>query len=262
MDDLLLEDVGAVRLMKLNRPDKLNAFDDSLSNHLIEALTQASAEDSVHCIVITGEGRGFSSGLDLSRFQDGSVFPESRHGRLDELAWVGQLVHAIVKNDKPVIAAINGVAAGAGLSIALACDMRLMADTAVLTTGYIRRALSPDAGMTYFLPRLIGHAKAAEWILTGRNIDATEADKLGLLNGVLEESALLEQTLAFATRVAAAPPIAVTLSKRLLVDAHESTLDLQLRRELLYLKQCFVTNDVREGIEAMMERREPKFTGR
>ncbi|GMA61416.1 enoyl-CoA hydratase-related protein [Alicyclobacillus fastidiosus] len=261
VEDLLIEDIGEVRVLKLNRPHRLNAFDASMSGHLIDALTGASRDDSVRAVVITGCGRGFCSGLDLSRFTDGSLFPSTRHARLDELEWVGRLIEGIVHNDKPVIAAMNGVAAGAGLSMALACDFRYVAQTAKLTTGYIRRALSPDAGMTYLLPRIVGHAMATDLILTGRDVTADEALRIGLVHQVVAPEELVESALEFAQRLAAGPPIATTLSKRLLISSYEATLVQQLKAELQDLKQCLETEDVREGITAMMEKRVPKFQG-
>ncbi|MFB5192128.1 enoyl-CoA hydratase/isomerase family protein [Alicyclobacillus fastidiosus] len=262
VDDLLVEDIGAIRVLKLNRPHRLNAFDASMSDHLIDALTGASRDDSVRAVVITGCGRGFCSGLDLSRFTDGSLFPSTRHARLDDLEWVGRLIECVVYNDKPVIAAINGAAAGAGLSLALACDFRYAAQTATLTTGYIRRALSPDAGMTYLLPRIVGHAAATDLILTGRDVTADEAFRIGLVHQVVAPEQLEESALELAERLAAGPPIATTLSKRLLVSTYEVSLVQQLKAELRDLKECLATEDVREGITAMMEKRVPKFQGK
>ncbi|WAH35295.1 enoyl-CoA hydratase/isomerase family protein [Alicyclobacillus dauci] len=262
MDNLLIQDAQGVRILTLNRPDRLNAFDDGLSSNLIQALNDASRDDDVRVVIITGRGRGFSSGLDLSTFTNGDLSPTSRFGRLDELEWVGRLIESVVHNDKPIIAAINGVAAGAGLSLALACDFRFMSEEAKLTTGYIRRALSPDAGMTYFLPRLVGHTKAMELILTGRDVDAAEADRLGLLNQVVEGSQLLETVQAFARELASGPPIAMTLSKRLVYSSYDTPLVPQLKNELAFIRQCFGTDDVREGIQAMMEKRKPNFQGR
>lgn len=262
MEELRIETNGTVRILILNRPHRLNAFTDNLSQLLIDALYSASADDDIRAVIITGEGRGFCSGLDLARFQDGSLFLGSRHARLDEFEWVGRLVDSIVHNDKPVIAAMNGVAAGAGLSMALACDFRVMATTATLTTGYIRRALSPDAGMTYFLPRLVGHTKAVELILTGRDVSAIEAQELGLLNAVYDAEVLHTEALRLANSLAASAPIAMTMSKRLLVETYDTSMREQLKKELTYLKQCFQTEDVKEGIQAMMEKRNPSFLGR
>ncbi|MDQ0189696.1 enoyl-CoA hydratase/isomerase family protein [Alicyclobacillus cycloheptanicus] len=260
MSELLIDNAGGVRTLKLNRPERLNAVNDALASQLIAALHEASADDSVRVIVITGEGRGFCSGLDLTTVANRKV--ETRHDALDDMAWVGRLTMAIVGNDKPVIAAINGVAAGAGFAMTLSCDLRFMAASARVTTGYIRRALSPDAGLTYFLPRIVGQTKANELIFTGRDVSAEEALRMGLVNDVFPDDAFAERVAAFAAQLAEGPPIAITLTKRLLAASPETDLLAQLRRELSSIRQCFGTEDVREGVMSMMEKRKPKFQGR
>lgn len=262
MQELLIHDEAGVRTLKLNRPDRLNAFNDELSSALIDALWAASKDDAVRVVVITGEGRGFCSGLDLTKFMEPSASLASRFNNLDDLEWVGRLVLAIVQNNKPVIAAINGVAAGAGMSMALACDFRFMTESAKLTSGYIRRALSPDAGMTYFLPRLIGQTKATELILTGRDVSSKEAHQLGMINEVIADNLFAQTVSTFAAQLAEGPPVALTLSKRMLVASPDTDLIPQLKQELTALRQCFTTNDVREGVVSMMEKRKPVFTGK
>ncbi|GMA59124.1 2-(1,2-epoxy-1,2-dihydrophenyl)acetyl-CoA isomerase [Alicyclobacillus sacchari] len=261
MNPLIVETQDGVRTLTLNRPERLNAINDQLSSELIQALEEASVDDQVRVAVITGSGRGFCAGLDLVDFSQTHSSATSRYNQLDELGWVGRQALAIAHCDKPVIAAINGIAAGAGLALSLACDIRFMSASAKVTTGYIRRGLSPDAGMTYFLPRLVGQAKAAEWILTGRDIYPEEAERTGLVNRMFPDAEFYDQVMKFAGELASGPPIAMTLSKRLLVASQDADLTTILKQEYAFIKQCFGTKDVQEGVQAFVEKREPVFRG-
>lgn len=252
---------SGVLTLTMNRPERLNALNDALQTALIEALQAAGQDDEVRVIVLSGAGRGFCAGLDLTEAAVQHGQDQSRAARLDPYGWVGRLALAVAACDKPVIAAINGTAAGAGLALALACDLRLMADTAKITAGYIRRGLSPDAGLTYFLPRLIGQARAAEFVLTGRDMDADEAQRVGLVARVTPLEALAAQTRTLAQVLAAGPPLALTLSKRLLLAGQELTLEETLKREYTAIKMCFATKDVQEGVLAFAQKRAPVFKG-
>jgi 2-(1,2-epoxy-1,2-dihydrophenyl)acetyl-CoA isomerase len=210
-------------------------------------------------LVITGAGRAFCAGLDLS---EPPTLPSStRAERLDPYAWVGTWVQRIVACEKPVIAAVNGAAAGAGFGLALACDVRLVAASAKLTAGYVRRGLSPDAGVTYFLPRHVGLARASDILLTGRDVDAMEAERIGLATQVVADDDFSASVRAYASRLAAGAPVAQALTKRLLVRSLDTPLDAALRDELSYIKQCFATKDVGEAISAFREKRAPTFRG-
>ena len=245
MEHILSETQNGVRILTLNRPERLNAVNDQLSEEIIQAIQDASKDDEVRVIVITGKGRGFCAGLDLTDFAKKDRSALSRHKELDELGWVGHQALSIVHSDKPVIAAINGIAAGAGFALALACDLRFMSESARVTTGYIRRGLNPDAGMTYFLPRLVGTAKAAELIYTGRDILPEEAERIGLVNAVFPDDEFLSRVLQFAKELAEGPPIALTLSKRLLAKSMESDL-LSILKQFASIKYCFGTKDVKK----------------
>ncbi|MGG3469946.1 enoyl-CoA hydratase/isomerase family protein [Neobacillus pocheonensis] len=258
---MIIETKDGVRTLTLNRPERLNAVNDKLSSEIIQAFKEASADDDVRVIVITGSGRGFCAGLDLTDYAKRNQGAQSRHQKLDELGWVGHQALGIVHCDKPVIAAINGIAAGAGLALALACDIRFMSADARVTAGYIRRGLSPDAGMSYFLPRLVGQAKAAELILTGRDIYPEEAERIGLVNGIFPDEEFKKQVLNFARELAAGPPVAMTLSKRLLAASPDTDLTTILKQEYAFIKQCFGTKDVQEGVKAFAEKRKPVFKG-
>ncbi|HBV89352.1 MAG TPA: enoyl-CoA hydratase [Desulfosporosinus sp.] len=261
MDHIIVETKDGVRTLTLNRPERLNAVNDKLSSEIILAIKKASADDEVRIIVITGSGRGFCAGLDLKDYAKRNPVADSRYKKLDELGWVGHQALGIVQCDKPVIAAINGIAAGAGFALALACDMRFMSADARVTAGYIRRGLSPDAGMTYFLPRLVGQAKAAELILTGRDIYPEEAERIGLVNGIFPGDEFQEQVMNVARELAAGPPVAMTLSKKLLAASPDTDLTTILKKEYAFIKQCFGTKDVQEGVQAFAEKRKPVFRG-
>jgi len=250
---------GGVHTITLNRPERLNAVDPTLAAELPLAIDAAAVEDAIRVIVITGSGRGFCSGLDLStppRLPDAT-----RVERLDPYAWVGRWVFSMVRCEKPIVAAVNGPAAGAGFGLALAADIRLVAASARLTAGYVRRALSPDAGVSFFLPRLVGMSRATEILFTGRDIDAAEAERIGLASMVIADDGFADRAHEFAERLAAGPPNALALTKRLLATSLEVPLATQLERELVYIKTCFASKDVAEAIAAFGEKRRPEFRG-
>lgn len=249
---------AGVRTITLDRPERLNAVNPALAGSLPRAMRDAARDDEVRVVVITGAGRGFCAGLDLS---EPAGLGTTRGEKLDPYYWVGRWVQSITQCDKPVIAAINGAAAGAGFGLALACDIRLLAAGAICTAGYARRGLSPDAGVTWFLPRLIGQARAMDIVLTGRDIAADEAERIGLVSAVLPDMEFQEQVARYAAMLAGGPPIALALSKRLLLASASATLDAQLREELVHIKQCFASADVKEAMQAFREKRAPVFRG-
>jgi 2-(1,2-epoxy-1,2-dihydrophenyl)acetyl-CoA isomerase len=256
---LRVGDDAGVRTLTLDRPDKLNAVNGALAASLERALEDAGRDDAVRVVVITGAGRAFCAGLDLSAPPE--IPSATLAERLDPYAWVGRWVQRVVACEKPVIAAVNGPAAGAGFGLVLACDLRLVASSAKLTAGYVRRGLSPDAGVSYFLPRHVGLARATEILLSGRDVDAAEADRLGLAALVVPDAELATATTTYAARLAAGPPVAFALTKRLLAESFDRPLDVQLREELVHIKYCFGTADVAEAIAAFREKRLPSFRG-
>jgi 2-(1,2-epoxy-1,2-dihydrophenyl)acetyl-CoA isomerase len=249
-----------VRTITLDRAEKLNAVNGALADSVSSAVADAAAEDAVRVLVITGAGRAFCAGLDLS--EPPTLPSTTRAERLDPYAWVGTWVRRVVACEKPVIAAVNGAAAGAGFGLALACDIRIVAASARLTAGYVRRGLSPDAGVSYFLPRHVGLARAADILLTGRDIDAAEAERIGLAAQVVPEAEFSEKVMAYASLLASGAPVAHALTKRLLVRSLDTPLDTALRDELVHIKQCFATTDVGEAIAAFREKRRPTFKGK
>jgi 2-(1,2-epoxy-1,2-dihydrophenyl)acetyl-CoA isomerase len=257
---ILTEDRDRVRSILLNRPEKLNALTTQLANEMLAAIQDADHDDSINVILLSGVGRGFSAGLDLTAPREEEE--PGRWDRMDDLGWVGRQALVISGASKPVVAALNGPAAGAGLSIALAADVRVMAAGARITTGYARRGLCPDGGMSFFLPRMIGITRAADLILTARDVSAEEALALGITAAVYPDESFREDAHAYAARLAANAPIGMTNSKRLLVESLANPLHTQLRRELTLIRQCFATEDVREGVRAFTEKRQPVFQGR
>lgn len=257
---LLIETSSAgVRTIVLNRPDRLNAVNPQLAEEFPLAMRDAAADDAVRVVVITGSGRGFCAGLDLGAPTPIDV--GTRASILDPYHWVGRWVLSIVSCEKPVIAAINGPAAGAGFGLALACDLRLVHADAKCTAGYVRRGLSPDAGVSWMLPRLVGHARAMDIVFTGRDVDATEAERIGLATAVFPAELFARKVAVYAALLAAGPPVALALTKRLMMESASASLEAQLREELVHIKTCFGTADVREAITAFRDKRVPVFGG-
>ena len=259
-ETVLIEDRDRVRTITLNRPEKLNALTDQLANEMIAAIEEADRDDEVNVILLTGAGRGFCAGLDLTQPRDGRV--PGRWERADDLGWVGRQALAITGASKPVVAALNGPAAGAGLSLALAADVRVMVTGARITTGYARRGLFPAGGMSFYLPRMVGLTRAADLILTGRDVTAEEALQTGIVAAVYLDESFRADAQAYAARLAANAPLGMTNSKRLLAQSYANPLPTHLRQELQLIRQCFQTEDVQEAMRAFAEKRQPVFRGR
>jgi 2-(1,2-epoxy-1,2-dihydrophenyl)acetyl-CoA isomerase len=246
---------GAVQTITLNRPDKLNAFTRSLHEELQAALEKAR-DPAVRAVVITGAGRGFSAGQDLGAFGESGDIPTLLR------ATYHVNVLAIRSLEKPVIAAVNGVCAGAGLSLASACDIRLASDAAFFVPGFVGIGLIPDSGGTYFLQRLLGTPRAFEWMTSNRRLTAEEAQAWGLVSEVFEADSFAVQVAERAAALAAAPTRSIALTKRLYDAASTSTLEEQLEREAEAQAEAAQTADFREGVAAFGEKRAPTFRGR
>ena len=259
-EPLLLEKQDQVAILTLNRPAKLNALDESLRSAMHAAIDEVRADDDVRAVVFTGAGRGFCSGADLTG--GGEPKPPTQNDNLDDLGWVGRQALALYQLDKPAIAAVNGVAVGAGMSLALACDLRVGSPASRFKTVFIERNLSPDSGMSFFLPRIVGYSRAADLIYTSRAVDADEAHRIGLLDRLVEQDQLLDTALAVASEMAAWPPLALRVSKRVLQHNVECELPEALRFELASLAVGNrAINDRKESLAAFRERRKPVYTG-
>jgi 2-(1,2-epoxy-1,2-dihydrophenyl)acetyl-CoA isomerase len=246
---------GAVLTITLNRPDVLNAFNSAMHRALAAALKDAR-DGGVRAVVVTGAGRGFCVGQDLTEFREapgdiGSRLRDNYH----------QNIRAIRALEKPVIAAVNGAAAGAGMSLACACDLRLAADTASFVPAFINIGLIPDSGGSYFVTRILGPARAFEWLTSGRRLTAAEAHSWGLVSEVVEADRLAARAAEFAAQVAEMPTRGIGMTKRLLDHAVHASLEEQLEREAQLQSAATQTEDFREGVAAFLEKRPPKFRG-
>jgi 2-(1,2-epoxy-1,2-dihydrophenyl)acetyl-CoA isomerase len=246
----------AVLTITLNRPDKLNAFNAALHKGFASALRDARADD-VRAVVITGAGRGFCVGQDLTEFRDA---PDDIADRLRSSYHPNVL--AIRALEKPVIAAVNGAAAGAGLSLACACDLRIAADSATFIPAFINIGLVPDSGGSFFIHRLLGNARSFEWMASGRRLDAARAHAWGLVNEVVDDGELPTRAAEVAATFAALPTRGVGMTKRLFDGAAGRTLEEQLELEAQLQSAATKTDDFREGVAAFLEKRDPSFTGR
>ncbi|MGL4611044.1 MAG: enoyl-CoA hydratase-related protein [Trueperaceae bacterium] len=249
---LLLHEHDNVLRISLNRPDVLNALTLELLSELKDVLTDAAQRREVRAVLLTGEGRGFCAGADLAATplgQDVQSVVES---------YYNPVITLLATMPKPVVAAVNGVAAGAGMSVALACDMRLLSDKAVLTVGFTKIGLSLDAGMSFFLPRLVGRSRAFELAYSNRNLMATEAMQLGLVETVMPSETFAEAAFGFVKDLAKGPA-SYSLIKHLLSDAE--ALEKQLKLEAKLQAQATTTADAKEGIRAFAEKRKAVFGG-
>ncbi len=257
MDQTVLwEQEGGVATITLNRPEVLNAVNDRMAEELLEALRRAEREPEVRCVVLTGAGRAFCAGQDL-RAREGE-FSYAQHVRTRYVP----LISKIQSLEKPVVAAVNGVAAGAGASLALACDLRVAAEEAAFLQAFARIGLVPDSGATYFLPRMVGLGKAFELCYLAEPLPAPEAARLGLVNWVVPGAQVLGKAKEVASRLAAGPTRAYGLTKRALYrNLHANLLDA-MDYEAMLQDAAGRTQDHREGVQAFLEKRPPRFAGR
>jgi 2-(1,2-epoxy-1,2-dihydrophenyl)acetyl-CoA isomerase len=260
MPDLLETVEDGVATLTLNRPENLNALSDGIRLGLRESLSRLGADTAIGCIVLTGAGRGFCAGGDVKTMGSRSarVFEERAAG-IAESGVVPMLMHT---TPKPIIGMINGVAVGAGLSMAAACDIRIAGRSARFGTGFIKIGLSGDWGGTWTLTRLVGTAKARELFFTGDMIDAEEALRIGLVNKVVDDSDLLSATMAMAHRIASMPHLALGYTKRNLAAAETGDFATSIDMEAFNQARCSQMEDHREAVLAFKEKRKPVFTGR
>ena len=251
---------GAVLTLTINRPDRLNALDTALATALVRALQSASEDAAVRAIVLTGAGRGFCSGGDLELLRDARA--RNAAGELQALLHAGaEIVLTMGQIPKPVIAAVNGPASGAGMNLALACDIRIASDRATFAQSFARVGLVPDFGGTWLLPRLVGPGRAAELFMTADTLNAEEAQRMGIVDHVVPHDSLAQETAAMAARFAAAPPLAVRAIKQILHGSHVEEVRRALEEEEKFQAECFRSEDCAEGLSAFFEKRAPNFRG-
>lgn len=233
MEEILIETAAGVMTITLNRPERKNAFTLEMIDAWADALRNAQADPDVRAVIVTGTGDSFCAGIDLSVLKEIDPSPLARMEVLTER--IHAVSRALRDLDKPVLAAINGAAVGAGLDMALMCDIRFAARSARMSEGYVKAGLVPGNGGCYLLPRLIGLPRALEMLLSGRFMEAEEAVRVGLVNRVCEDPALLDESLAFAQELATWSPLVVTTTKRLVYESLQTTLDTSLRLGATYM---------------------------
>jgi 2-(1,2-epoxy-1,2-dihydrophenyl)acetyl-CoA isomerase len=251
-EDLLLEKKDGIATITLNAPDKMNALTSGLRKSILSVTDEIARDEEVKVVIVTGAGRGFCSGADLS----GAGAEPTRRQRLEVLG-PNYGAESFFKMDKPVIAAVNGAAAGAGFSLALSMDIRIASEKARFGAAFILRGLVPDCGITYWLPKLVGTAKAMELMLTGEIIDAQEALRLGIVSQVVPVDDLLNAAQEIAAKIAKNPPIPVELTKRIVYRTVNDDLARHLDLETWAQAICNQTEDSREAIMAFLEKRPP-----
>ncbi len=267
--ELTLERDGGVALVTLQRPEKMNALGPQLVHELLRAVESTAHDDAVKVMVLTGAGRGFCAGADVS----GGAAAQELGRELDEadgyrrhaeapIGHWGVLFSAMRNYPKPIIAAVNGPAAGAGMSLALVCDIRIASTNARFVSAFVHRAISPDTGSSYHLPRLIGSGRALEMMLTGDSVDAASAERWGLVNRVVEPERVVAEAMELAERIARGPSIAVELTKRLVSRSDGADFETQLEREGWAVQVSSRSEDREEGIRSFLEKRPPQFRGR
>jgi 2-(1,2-epoxy-1,2-dihydrophenyl)acetyl-CoA isomerase len=262
-DVIKVSDAGHVRTITLNRPEKKNALSNHLAWGVVAAIDAAAKDDDVWVVAVTGSGDAFCAGLDLSGAEPYS--PHSRQSaQLDDIGWVGNFLLAIRKRcDKPVIGAINGVAVGAGLGLAMATDIRIVAKSARLMAGYTRIGGSPDAGLTITLPQAMGYERAIRFMMENRTANGEEAVALGMAGEVVDDDKFAARVAAYCAQLCEWSPITLRLLKRGMVKSLEtSDLETQLRYELSNIRMAFGSEDAREARKAFFEKRKPVFSGR
>jgi 2-(1,2-epoxy-1,2-dihydrophenyl)acetyl-CoA isomerase len=264
-DDIRVETNDGITLITLNKPEKLNPITFKTLYELIKAFEAVEADDDVRVMVITGAGRGFCSGADLSLPEAAATYAKLIGERFVQEfpgGLLGLMIDRLGHMRKPTIAAVNGVAVGAGFGICLACDMRIASTQARFSNIFTKRAMVSHAGVPYYLPRIVGVARAMEMILTDRMVSAEEADKIGLVNRVVQPEELMPAAMELAQTIAKGPTITIELNKRIIYDGLNRDLTSQLQNEQYGQSIARNTEDAKEGMQSFLERREPVFKGR
>ncbi len=259
---VLFERRGAVAWLTLNRPEVRNALTPEMREELIEAVGTVASDPELRCLVLTGAGDGFCTGADIGGTASRQGQPRAAGSVRDTIrGGVQRLFRALWELEKPTVAAVNGVAAGFGCHLAFACDLLIAADSARFVEVFARRGIVPDGGGAYILPRLVGLARAKELVFLADSWTAEDAERIGLVNKVVPAGELEKATTEWAERLAAGPTKALGLAKRLLNRSLESDLATSLEEEALAQELIVGTNDIKEGMRAFAERRDPNFTG-
>ncbi len=258
---IILASDGPIATIKLNRPEKLNAFAGPMRDEIVDAFHKVGADDGIRVVIVTGEGRGFSAGGDINHLKQMRDNKDEQGFR--NLLLQGQNITRVIRSlPKPVIAAVNGPCAGAGLSFALACDIRIASDRASFGPSYVLVGLHPDWGGSWLIPRLVAPAKACEFVFRGSMISAVEAEKAGLVNRVVEHDQLLLSVTELAGQIAKNSPGVIGIAKESIYRSLSSDLETAFVRENEVQMDCFRSEDFLEGLTAFLEKRPARFKGR
>ncbi len=256
-EGLILDKEADVATLTLNRPQQLNAVSLNMACAMEKVLSEIGQDNSTKVVIITGAGRGFCSGLDINALAEASNLSAKELNKLMQT-----LAFPVYNLAQPVIAAINGVAAGYGMALAMLCDMRIGSEKARFSSGYLRMGLPPDIGSTYSLPRIMGTAKAMELMVIGDTFDAAEAYRSGMLNKVVPEEDLMKEAREMATKIAKGPPLAIVQTKQAIRKGIHNSLEQQIAVECSAFYACLKTEDHQEGLNAFREKRPPEFKGK
>lgn len=256
------QDRGHVRTITLQRPEVKNALSQELAWGIVEAVDAAAVDDNIWVVAITGSGDAFCAGLDLKTTESYTPYP-AMTAQLDDIGWVGQFLLSIRKRcDKPVVGGINGVAVGAGLGLAMATDVRLIAQSARLMAGYTRIGGSPDAGLTITLPQAMGYERAMRFMMENRTVTGEEAVALGMAGEAVDDAGFADRLAAYCDQLCEWSPITLRLLKRGIVRSFETDMEQQLRYEVANIRRAFGSEDGQEARKAFLEKRKPVFSGR
>lgn len=262
-DAVKVTDRGHVRTIALNRPERKNALSDELAWAVVHAIDEAAKDDNVWVVAVTGTGDAFCAGLDLTMTERTSPL-SPQNAQLDDLNWVGHFLLSIRRRcDKPVVGGVNGVAVGAGLGLAMACDVRLVAKSARMMAGYTRIGGSPDGGLTITLPQAMGYERAMRFMMENRTVLGEEAVAIGMAGEVVDDAKFADRLAEYCEELCRWSPITLRLLKRGMVKSLESTdMEQQLRYELANIRRAFTSEDAKEARQAFLEKRQPVFKGK